>query len=58
MKATNAQQYSYYTARQGTPNRYPNSASIQYIQNKIVDALLAAAITVAMVAILFFLVVL
>lgn len=58
MKASNTQQYPYYVSHRRTPNRYPNSAEILDIRNRIVDSLLTAAITVGVVAILFFLLIL
>ena len=58
MKANTNIRYSYNSYRQGTPRRYPNSASMQDIRNRIVDALLSAAITVAAVAVVLFLLVL
>ena len=58
MKATNAHQYPYYTTHRRTPSRYPNSSEILDIRNKIIDSLLAAAITFGVVAILFFLLIL
>ncbi len=58
MKATNVKQYSYYTAHRGTPSRYPNCSKILDLRGKIIDGLLAGAITVAVVAILFFMLIL
>ncbi len=58
MKATNVKQYSYYTAHRGAPSPYPNSAKFLDIRSKIVDGLLAGAITMGMIAILFFLLIL
>jgi len=55
MKATYMPPCSYYASRRGTPRRYPNSASRRYFLEKLLDTVLAAAITVAVVAILLFL---
>ena len=55
MKATYMQPCNYYTCRRGTARRYPNSASRRYFLEKLLDTALAAAITVAVVAILLFL---
>lgn len=54
MKVTYMQPCNYYTRRR-TPCRYPNSASHRYFLEKLLDTALAAAITVAVVAILLFL---
>ncbi len=48
---------SYYESTHA-PSRYPNSASREYILHKLLDTALAAAITVAVVAIGIFLLVL
>lgn len=58
MKSNTMNRYSYYACHRGTPARYPNCAKTGDIRNKIVDSLLAAAITVAVVAIVMFLLVL
>lgn len=58
MKTNTMNRYSYYACHRGTPDRYPNCASMRDIRNKIVDTLLAAAITVAVVAVVLFLLVL
>lgn len=55
MKATAIRSYNYYASRNRTPNRYPNAASNRFSAQKLVDFLLAAAITVSVVAILLFL---
>ena len=55
MKVTYMQPCNYYTCRRSTPCRYPNSAGRRYFLEKLLDTALAAAITVAVVAILLFL---
>lgn len=55
MKATYMQPYNYCACRRSTPRRYPNSADRRYFWEKLLDTVLAAAITVAVVAILLFL---
>lgn len=57
MKTTAIRSYNYYACRRN-PARYPNCASKRYVMEKFLDTLLAAAITVAVVAILLFLFVL
>ena len=56
MKATCIR--NYYACRQGGTYRYPNSADRRYHLNRFLDTVLAAAITVAVVAILLFLLIL
>lgn len=58
MKTNTVNRYSYYACHRGTPARYPNCADMGDIRNKLLDALLAAAITVAVVAVVLFLLVL
>lgn len=53
MKATCIR--NYYACRRGFSYRYPNSADRRYFLEKLLDTVLAAAITVAVVAILLFL---
>lgn len=55
MKATAMRSYNYYATRNRTPSRYPNAAGNRFCVQKLVDLLLAAAITVAVVTILLFL---
>lgn len=55
MKATAMRSYNYYATRRQTPSRYPNAATRRFTVQKLVDILLAAVITVAVVAILLFL---
>ncbi len=55
MKVTAMRSYNAYAARRRTPSRYPNAAEHRFSLEKLVDFLLAAAITVAMVTILLFL---
>lgn len=55
MKATAMKSYNYYANRSRTPSRYPNAAARRFSAQKLVDILLAAVITVAVVAILLFL---
>lgn len=56
MKATCIHSYNYACRRPA--RRYPNSASRRYYLEKLLDTVLAAAITVAVVAILLFLLIL
>jgi len=58
MKATTAPRYNYYACRRTAPSRYPNAASRRYFWDKLLDTVLAAAITLAVVVILLFLLVL
>lgn len=58
MKTNTMNNVSYYTYHRRTPDRYPNCAKIYDIRGKIVDALLAAAITIGLVAVVLFLIVL
>ena len=58
MKVSTVQSYSCYACHRSAPSRYPNSASRHYIRHKLLDIALAAAITVAVVAIMLFLIVL
>lgn len=55
MKATYMHPCNYYACHRGTARRYPNSAGRRYFLEKLLDTVLAAAITVAVVAILLFL---
>lgn len=55
MKATAMRSYNPYAARRRAPSRYPNAAEHRFSLEKLVDFLLAAAITLAMVTILLFL---
>lgn len=48
----------YYACRRGCTYRYPNSADRRYFLERLLDTVLAAAITVAVVAILLFLLIL
>ena len=57
MKTTAVRSSPYYTCRRSL-DRYPNCASRRQILEKLLDTALAAAITVAVVAILLFLFVL
>ena len=57
MKTTAIRSYNYYASHRSA-NRYPNCASRRHIMEKLLDTVLAAAITVAVVAILLFLFVL
>lgn len=54
MKTTAIRSYCY-CPRRHPSNRYPNSASRRYLLDKLLDIALAAAITVAVIAILLFL---
>lgn len=51
MKATALPRYNYYAARRKAA-RYPGCATRRFSAEKLVDALLAAAITLAVVVIL------
>lgn len=53
-----AARYNYYANHAPKARRYPNAASARYFVGRILDGLLAAGITVAVVAIFLFLVVL
>ncbi len=55
MKATAMRSYNYYANRHPAPSRYPNAVRRRFSVQKLVDLLLAAVITVAVVAILMFL---
>lgn len=54
MKATTIRSYCYCAHRRPV-SRYPNCASRRYVLEKLLDTALAAAITVAVIAILLFL---
>lgn len=56
MKTTAIRSYNFCVGRR--THRYPNCASRQHILEKLLDTVLTAAITVAVVAILLFLLVL
>ena len=58
MKTTYLSNRSYYACRCNTGSRYPNSATRKYFLGKLLDTALAAAITVAVVAILLFVLIL
>ena len=57
MKATTARSYPYCAYRRASC-RYPNAASRRYFLERLLDTVLAAAITLAVVVILLFLLVL
>lgn len=44
----------YYAAKDPNANRYPNAASRRYFAERILDGVLAAAITVSVVVVLLF----
>lgn len=58
MKATVIRPSRYVSYRRNTFTRYPNAATAKDLGNKLLDAALAAAITVAVVVIALFLMVL
>lgn len=59
MKSHTIERYDYYAYRRGTPAKYPNSQkSLTSLGNWIVDALLAAAISLGFVVVVMFLLIL
>ena len=54
MKAQTVTAATYYAAKDPRAHRYPNAVKRRFYAEKIVDGLLAAAITVAAVVILLF----
>lgn len=53
MKAASATKYyRYYAPRVGTPKPYPNAADRRITVEKVVDTLLAAAITLSVITVL------
>lgn len=59
MKTNTMKQYNYYAYHRTTPAKYPNSRStLNDLRNRIVDSLLAAAISLAFVVVVLFLLVL
>ena len=54
MKTTTVSPTAYYAAKDPRANRYPNAARRTYFLERIMDGMLAAAITVAAVVILLF----
>lgn len=56
MKAHTVTAAEYYAAKAPGANRYPNSANRRYYLEKIVDSVLAAAITLAVVVVIMVLV--
>lgn len=55
MKVQTVTAATYYAAKDPRAHRYPNAANRRFYAEKVVDGLLAAAITVAAVVILMFL---
>jgi hypothetical protein len=55
MKARTITAATYYAAKDPRAHRYPNAAKRRFYAEKIVDGILAAAITVATIVILLFL---
>lgn len=56
MKATTVRKpAAYYSCRSAAPCRYPNAARKGYFLDKVIDAVLAAAITLAVLTALLFL---
>lgn len=59
MKTSTMNRYNYYACHRGTPAKYPNSRSTAGdLRNRIVDSLLAAAISLAFVVVVLFLLIL
>ena len=59
MKTNTMNRYNYDACRRGAPAKYPNSRStVNDLRNRIVDSLLAAAISLAFVVVVLFLLIL
>ena len=58
MKTKTMSRYNYYSAHRNSPVKYPNSATFRDIRDRIVDALLAAAISFGLISVVLFLLVL
>lgn len=58
MKANTVSRYNYYACRRPTYSRVPNAAGRRYFWERLLDTVLAAAITLAGVVILLFLLIL